>query len=617
MYLSNIKIKHFRSLKELEVSLLPGLNVFVGRNNTGKTNLLHAIRYALGPSASRGDTTWLEKDDFYKESQSDEIERTISITLTFEGLSEAQRSYFYDITEFNLSDITKSKAIIQFEASWPSNKRQASIKRVAGTKTAEPLDVPTKILESLPITYLPALRDAEASLAPGMRSRLARLLLEIASRKKGNDKSEIQAIYAQANNALEKHDLIKTTKASLQTTTKDIAGSDYTPSAIRAVGADFDRILRSLQVQMEESPIEALDANGLGYNNLLYIAVVLEHLKSPEVDECPLLLVEEPEAHLHPQLTVLLADYLANKTPGKGVPQTIITTHSPTLAANISPNKIHVLFSDLKTRNTKCNSLSKAGMTDTEQNELQRMFDITRATLYFAKAAILVEGISEALLIPVFAKRLGHDINRLHISVIPICGVGFETFKKLLNPNVLGIPISIITDGDPPILRGETWEHDIPLQDNGVFQVSDRTRKLIQVFENHSTVKIFHSKVTMEYDLAEADKLNAPIMAEVWEKCFIGTPGTFNKNKVVGAGDSIEKKALTTWRGICRAEHTGSKADFAHRLATYLSIRETDEKYKHEFSVPEYIKQAIENVVNNVSPPKPPKETVVNEKADN
>jgi hypothetical protein len=61
-----------------------------------------------------------------------------------------------------------------------------------------------------------------------------------------------------------------------------LAGSDYSASAIKAAEVEFEKILRSLQVQMEGLPIGALDANGLGYNNLLYMAVVLEHLKRPD-----------------------------------------------------------------------------------------------------------------------------------------------------------------------------------------------------------------------------------------------------------------------------------------------------------------------------------------------
>ena len=154
MYLSSVEIKNFVSLKNLRVEFQAGLNVLVGRNNTGKTNLMQVIRHALGPSSSRGDALWLERDDFYREAKKDP-ESTISITLTFAALSEKQRAYFYEIVDFDLADVTKSKAIIRFEASWPKGKRQASIRRTGGPLTASAPEAPTKILESLPITSLP------------------------------------------------------------------------------------------------------------------------------------------------------------------------------------------------------------------------------------------------------------------------------------------------------------------------------------------------------------------------------------------------------------------------------------------------------------------------------
>jgi putative ATP-dependent endonuclease of OLD family len=615
MYLSNVDIKNFRSFEELHVDLQPGLNVLVGRNNTGKTNFLQAIRHALGPSASHGDALWLEHDHFYRASATDTTERTISITLTFAGLTETQRAYFYEIVDFDLANLSHSKAIIRFEASWPKGKRQASIKRTGGPASSEPPEVPTRLLASLPITFLPALRNAEESLAPGYRNRLASLLSDVAERQArqgGTTEEDIKKIFVRANQELEGHPLIETTKSSLQTTTKEIAGSDHSASAIKATDVEFEKILRTLHVQMEGSPIGSLNANGLGYNNLLYIAVVLEHLKSPDSDEWPMFLVEEPEAHLHPQLTMLLADYLAHKTPGEKIPQTIVTTHSPTLAASVPPNRVRILFIDHMTGQPQYSSLENAGMDDREKGDLQRMMDVTRATMYFAKGVILVEGISEAMLLPTLAKRLGYDLAKLHISVIPICGVAFETFKKLLAPTALGIPVSIVTDADPPVTRGTSWSEDAPVTEGSSFKLSDRTTKLVDIFSGHQTVRVFHSKITLEYDLAEAGDENAAVMATAWEKCFNGVPGTFNGKRVIESGVERSAKAMAAWRGICRADHAGSKAEFAQCLAAALVEKNKSNQWMLAFDVPPYLKAAITYVVascnQSASEPKAAKE---------
>ena len=549
MYLSTVEVKNFRSLRDLRTDFHPGLNVLVGRNNTGKSNLLRAIRQALGSSASRGDALWLERDDFYKECPEDCSDRVIQITLTFVDLSEQQCAHFYEILDFDLSDIRKSKAIIRYEAAWPKGRRQATVKRTGGSKTLESPEVPSRILESLPITFLPALRDAEAALAPGFRSRSALLLQDLAARYGSTAEGEIVDIFKKANEDLEGHSLIKGTRDSLRSTTKSLAGNDYTASAIKASGLPFEKILRNLQVQMDGAPIGELDANGLGYNNLLYMAVVLEHLKDPYPTENPLFLIEEPEAHLHPQLTMLLADYLATNTPGNRAPQTIVTTHSPTLAANVPPSRVHVLFTSPRTQQTQCNAVSTARMDAKEDGQLQRMMDITRATLYFAKAAILVEGISEALLVPVLAKRLRYDLTKLHISVIPICGVAFETYGKLLGPDVLGIPIAIVTDADPPVPTIGNWKDAVPESENGAFRLSNRTKKLINLFAGHPSVRVFHSQLTLEYDMAEAGDGNALAMADTWESCFVGTAGTFNRQKVPLLEQTTQKKLLLRGAG--------------------------------------------------------------------
>lgn len=228
MYLAQIEITNFRSFKSLTVNLQPGLNVLVGRNNIGKTNLLDAIRHAIGPSGARGEAIWLSGDDFYRAATPDaKAAETISITLIFEGLSDAQRAHFYEIVDFNVSDLSKSKAILHFDAIWPEGKRQATIDRWGGGPSADRTPVSAQILESLSVTFLPALRDAEAALAPGVKNRLALLLRDMVKRETGTTKTDIERIFLDANLELEAQSLISNVKASLQATTKSLAGTDY------------------------------------------------------------------------------------------------------------------------------------------------------------------------------------------------------------------------------------------------------------------------------------------------------------------------------------------------------------------------------------------------------
>ena len=168
-------------------------------------------------------------------------------------------------------------------------------------------------------------------------------------------------------------------------------------------------------------------------------------------------------------------------------------------------------------------------------------------------------------------------------------------FKKVLHQDVLGIRVAIVTDSDPEVPTDLPWRDAVPTRDGDVYTQSDRTKKLVQLFENHATVQVFCSQLTLEYDLAEAGDGNALLMAEVWESYFQGTPGTFNKT-LIPTGATVHEKALIAWRGICRAKHSGSKAEFAHLLADALS-GEVSEAVSN-FAIPKYIEDAIESVVS-------------------
>lgn len=600
MYLAHVEVRNFRCLRELHVDFQQGLNVLVGRNNVGKTSLLAAIRHALGAGAGRAEAFWLTEDDFHRPGPGAPRADELSIVLTFKGLTQKERAFFYEIVDFDHTDLDNSPAVVRFHAMWNEVRRRAVVRRTGGPAGSNAPDVPSEILAALTVTFLPAMRNAEEHLAPGQRSRLAQMLRDIARRGGDARKAPIEEIFHDANAKLEAEQLITDVQNSLRKTTETLSGTDYSEPAIRAAGVNFDRILRSLQVLVPGAAVDGLHANGLGFNNLLYMAVVLEHLRLQVDDECPILMVEEPEAHLHPQLTALLARHLSSSNPAGSAPQTIVSTHSPTLVAAVPVDRVLLFFTDPITNDLRCNSLMHVGLTSRETGAVRRMMDVTRASMYFAKGLILVEGVCEALLIPALAARLEIDLAKEHVAVVPVCGVAFETFRKLLGPAAFGIRTAIVTDADPPFEGDDgKWQEMRPATQDGMFPLSPRTAKLRKSFEGHETVRVYHSKVTLEYDLAEAGEANAAFVAEAWERCFDGTPRTLSKAKVAAEELSLEDKALLVWRGVCLANSTGSKAELAQHLTDMLL---EDGTYAG-FVVPGYIKSAIRHVIGSVQPP--------------
>jgi putative ATP-dependent endonuclease of the OLD family len=306
----------------------------------------------------------------------------------------------------------------------------------------------------------------------------------------------------------------------------------------------------------------------------------------------PLLLVEEPEAHLHPQLQTLLADCLAGGvsagTETRQV-QTVVTTHSPTIAAHVNPETITVLHRDERGQ-LHATGLRKCGLDIGETQKLRRMLDVTRASMLFARGIILVEGISEALLLPVLARRLGRNLAACGVSVVPVCGVDFRTFGKLFGPGGLRLPLSIITDGDPPI---DGTGHDArPRREaNGTrYAESDRVASLRDEFSVYPFSKVCVSTVTLEFSLTSAAEQNATVMVEAWLRCYRHPKKSKLQHQSIANVPTADERALLVWQHVCRSDNGPRKSDFAHALAALL-----DEERERPFTVPEYLRDAIEH----------------------
>lgn len=307
--------------------------------------------------------------------------------------------------------------------------------------------------------------------------------------------------------------------------------------------------------------------NGLGYNNLIYTATVLGDLDSRS-EHYKSLLIEEPEAHLHPQLQNVLFSYLKSYASDF---QTFITSHSPTITAKTDLDSIIVMNN--VDSSLKSLALRESALDPKNKKYLSKFLDVTKSQLFFAKGVIFVEGISEALLLPIFAKVMGdeYDLEKNGIEVVNISGVAFSHFANLFNNDNpeknAGIRAAILTDSDSDKKGGDTAR-------------ADRAREL----ENADLV-VKVSDITFENELYKPSN-NANILQDAakdlhpisYKRDYETPQKTFS--------NSIEFKDFVA----------DGKSEFAHILS--VELYDDLDQGICTFEVPNYIQEAIKWVLH-------------------
>lgn len=437
MYLAKITIKNFRIFTDFELSFNEGLNLIVGENNSGKTALIDAIRYTLDTNAAE----WIRvnEKDFHKDTSQ------FSIQLKFEGITPNQASVFVEhLTHEPTGEGDKRKSVlyVNFEATLTDKTYRGYRFIQTDIRSGQDADGPRierEIRNYLSTTYLKPLRDAEAELAAGRGSRLSQILYK--SDELANNPDNIIALIEallDANKRITNNEGVEKNLENIKKLLNKLKfDTDKFEPAIDIVGnkniddmseherkQTFKAILEKLSLSLDrDNPLQ-----GLGYNNLLFMATELLLLEQ-EKDAFPLLLIEEPEAHLHPQLQMKLLKFIREVFSQEENPklQSILTTHSPNFASKAPLDSLIIMVEG------KAFPLRK-GETELDDDDyefLEKFLDVTKSNLFFAKAVLMVEGDGENILLPTIAELLGRPLENYGVSVVNIGNTAFSRYAKI------------------------------------------------------------------------------------------------------------------------------------------------------------------------------------------
>lgn len=488
MYIAQVKLDQFRNLS-CSVNFTEGLAILIGENNIGKSNVIDALRMILIPDSGSWSPLSVRESDFSHDGAGAPVSNEFTISILFRGLSQQERAQMITCLA---PSVGADAARITLRAERSSSRRPYV--QWLGGDNGNP-DIETLARNAVTYTYLPPLRDAAEDLRPGRNNRLVQLLSALA--EGGPTQDAVVDVVKNANAALAGQPPIKSAKERIQERLDEMTGPGYRQVVDLAFSdPQFDRIVGSLRALVgPEKPFE-MSESGLGFTNLLYMATLLAGLAVAKDSLLNVVLVEEPEAHLHPQLQDLLMRHLASAS-ASGI-QVIATTHSPNLASAAGVNHVTVLSRAAASVPVVARSNADFELSEDELGHLNRFLDVTKAALLFARRVLLVEGTAEQLLLPVIASRLGRPFPDAGVSVIDVGGLAFGPFAKLFGPTRLPYRCAIVSDADPkrPTAEGSE-EHEGEQEEDAA--LSATAQKLLS--NQNENLKVFLSERTLEWDI--------------------------------------------------------------------------------------------------------------------
>lgn len=473
MHIYRVRIKNFRCLSNFEIILSPGVSLFVGENNSGKSTLLYAIEKVLGRNPSR-----FELEDFYAPASgfnprtSEPIEIDIELRPFPSVANQSSTSSFSEqfIQEFTGKIDIDDKGqlfIARVKAQYDSTTQQVQhgyfSVNVVGMESPLNNRDRFRLRSYVPFYLVNAFRDSNEELHPQRRSFWGRLLEAIPVDAALT--ARVTASLASVND-----DLVTNTPRLQEIkdrfiSLKDVIGLADVPDCVQIhpIPPEPQELLRNLDVLLQtrgSSKHFRLSQHGEGMRSLAVLTIfrifvqtlVREENENEEAN--PILAIEEPEAHLHPHTQRAVVEQL-----GSLAGQVFVTTHSPQVTEQSEIQRIYLFQKPGPASKLKYLPEShpvnppQPFLTDPVKVKLDRYLKGGGADIFFARCVVFFEGDSERLALPVFAKAININLNQLGITLLPVSGKDYEPYLRVLHSSAFGIPCVILSDADGNTMR--------------------------------------------------------------------------------------------------------------------------------------------------------------------